>query len=120
MKQIKVVGDIWVGKYQPALTGNRIVDTAVLTQFSVKLATWLSGRQIKLPIHIEHEFQPDSSQTDTLYLIDTNIIKSLSETALQSVNYLPVKHQDLLHANPTEVFQTILSKFKLNFNIQQS
>lgn len=119
MKKIKVVGDIWSGKYQPALTGNRIVDTALLTQFCQKLATWLSDHRIDVPIQIEHEFKPVMAPAEVLYLIDANIIGTLTKDYLQSVHYLPVKHLDLLHADPTNTLQQLLAGWSHDLNIQK-
>ncbi|MTV83064.1 hypothetical protein [Secundilactobacillus folii] len=119
MKEIKVVGDIWTGKYQPALTGNRIVDTALLTQFCTKLSKWLSNHKINTKIQIEHEFEPLYAPSEDLYLIDANIINTLPDKGLQSLNFLPVKHQDLLHADPSDCYQEILSQQQSNLNQQQ-
>lgn len=121
MIQIKLVGDIWSGKYQPALTGNRIVDTALLTQFCTKLVAWFSQQNIRVDVKIEHDFDlPKATGNDTLYLIDSRIAKAFSEDILSKVNFLPIKHLDLLHGDPSGSCQSILKRLKLNLKLQQS
>lgn len=121
MTQIKIVGDIWTGKYQPALTGNRIVDTALLTQFCVRLATWLTAQNINLSVKIEHEFGlSKSADSQTLYLIDANIVDALADNVLNKINYLPIKHQNLLHGDPSSSYQLILERLRLDFSLQQT
>lgn len=120
MTQIKIVGDIWTGKFQPALTGNRIVDTALLTQFCTKLATWLASQGVKLSVKIEHEFcLLKATDKNTLYLIDSNIASAFPESALNDINYLPVRHESFLHGNPMDSCQLILDRLKISSNSQQ-
>lgn len=117
--QIKIVGDIWTGKYQPALTGNRIVDTGLLTQFCVKLAAWLAQQNIRLSVKIEHEFSLSKAvKDDTLYLIDSNIVAAYPESSLSKVNYLPIKHQNFLHGNPSSICRSVLEWLKVDFKQQ--
>jgi len=119
--QIKIVGDIWTGKYQPALTGNRIVDTALLTQFCMKLTAFLSQQNIKLSVKVAREFSLSKiKNNDTLFLIDANIADAFPQNDLQSVNYLPIKHQDLLHGDPSNSFPSILEWLRVDLNLQQS
>lgn len=49
MPEIKVVGDIRSGKYQPTLTGNAIVDAALIDHFCQQLAAalHLPGQRIQ-------------------------------------------------------------------------
>lgn len=120
MTQIKIVGDIWTGKYQPALTGNRIVDTALLTQFCVKLTAWLTQQNIKLSVKIEHEFNVSkSTDNNTLYLIDSNIVAAFPESLLKKVNFLSIKHQNLLHGDPSANYQSVLERLKVSSKQQQ-
>lgn len=119
MTQIKIVGDIWTGKYQPALTGNRIVDTALLTQFCVKLTAWLAQQSIKLSVKIEHEFSlSNSADDDTLYLIDSNIVAAYPESSLKKVNYLSIKHQNFLHGDPSANYQSVLERLSASLKKQ--
>lgn len=113
LDQIRIVGDIWSGKFQPTLTGNRIVDTALLNQFKTRLMDWLSSNRIEVEVNIDHHFSMQHTDTNpTLYLIDSQIIADVGDHTLQPINYLPIKHQSLLHANPTELFQTLINYFK--------
>ncbi|MCH5463269.1 hypothetical protein HC026_09760 [Lactobacillus sp. LC28-10] len=121
MTQIKIVGDIWSGKFQPALTGNRIVDTALLTQFCSKLADWLSGQNIKLPVKIEHDFCLETAVSDgTLYLIDSNILNAFPKDALRRINFLTIKHQNFLHGDPMDICQSVLARLKTGLKLQQT
>lgn len=121
MIQIKLVGDIWSGKYQPALTGNRIVDTALLTQFCTKLMAWFSQQNIQLNVKIEHDFNlANAAGNNALYLIDSRIANAFSEDMLHKVNFLPIKHLDLLHGDPSGSYQSILERLKMNLKLQQS
>lgn len=120
MTQIKIVGDIWTGKYQPALTGNRIVDTALLTQFCAKLTAWLAQQNIKLSVKIEHEFSlSDSADDDTLYLIDSNIVAAFPKDLLRKVNYLSIKHQNFLHGDPGANYHAVSKRLEVSLKQQQ-
>lgn len=119
MTQIKIVGDIWTGKYQPALTGNRIVDTALLTQFCAKLTAWLAQQNLKLSVKIDHEFNlAKAVNSDALYLIDSNIVAAYPEGSLSQVNYLPIKHQNFLHGDPSTNCRSILEWLRVDFKQQ--
>ena len=109
MANIKVVGDIRFGNYQPSLTGNPVVDSALVANFCDRLASWLATHHIKSTVIPEHAFQlSDVPTTDDLYVVDNQILKAFDKQQTQQSNVLGVNHQDLLHANPTAIYRQIL------------
>lgn len=110
MANIKVVGDIRFGNYQPSLTGNPVVDSALVANFCDQLANWLASHHIKSTVSPEHAFQlSDVPTTDDLYVVDNQILKAFDKQQTQHSNVLGVNHQDLLHANPTAIYRQILT-----------
>lgn len=108
MANIKVVGDIRFGNYQPSLTGNPVVDNALVANFCDRLSTWLTTQQVNSTVVPEHAFQLNEATNEDLYVVDNQILKAFDQQQIQQLNVLGVKHQDLLHANPKAICHQIL------------
>lgn len=113
MKEIKVVGDIRYGKYQPALTGNPIVDSALIDQFCQQLSDWLAQHDLAFNVSAEHAFSVSAaSDTDVLYIIDKQILQAFEIHDLHQIHVVAVEHQALLHADPQSYYDTIEKALK--------
>lgn len=113
MKEIKVVGDIREGKFQPALTGNPIVDTALINQFCDHLSDWLTAHHLAYPVSAEHAFSvTNNANDDILYIVDKQILSVFNAHEVHQMHILPVDHQDLLHARPDPYFDAIVAILK--------
>ncbi len=113
MKEIKVVGDIRYGKYQPALTGNPIVDSALIDQFCQQLSDWLAQHDLAFNVSADHAFSvSEASDTDVLYIIDKQILNAFETHDLHQIHIVSVDHQALLHADPRPYFDAIEKTLK--------
>ncbi|PWG01095.1 hypothetical protein [Levilactobacillus bambusae] len=91
MLQIKVVGDIRQGPFQPSLTGNPIVDEGLLRHFCQKLA-----KQVSVPVVVSHDFDPTASSPD-IFIIDDQILNQWTENHPHQLTVIPIPHNELLH-----------------------
>lgn len=97
MSKIKVIGDIRSGKYQPTLTGNAIVDAALIAHFCQQLASAL-----KLS---EKQVQPDhhwnlTIDSQTVYVVEQQIWHAQPFLS-HHPNVIPVSGSDLQRGQVT-------------------
>ncbi|WP_341778574.1 hypothetical protein [Levilactobacillus sp. HBUAS70063] len=92
MPEIKVIGDILSGKFQPTLTGNTIVDAALIDRFCQSLITALalSPQSVQAEHHWNLVIDPN-----TIYVVDEHILAA-SGHHHRSTNIVPVGHTELL------------------------
>ncbi|MCW3777957.1 hypothetical protein [Levilactobacillus namurensis] len=91
MPEIKVVGDIRSGKYQPTLTGNAIVDAALIDHFCHQLATalHLPNHQVTAEHHWNQVVAPH-----VIYIIETRIWQA---------SLTPGDHQNVITVPATDL-----------------
>ncbi|MCH5463969.1 hypothetical protein [Levilactobacillus tujiorum] len=92
MPEIKVIGDILSGKFQPTLTGNAVVDAALIDRFCQSLITALALTPHAVQAEHHWNLQVDPA---TIYIIDDHILKTSGHHRV--ANVIPVSHPDLLH-----------------------
>ncbi|NLR09873.1 MULTISPECIES: hypothetical protein [Lactobacillaceae] len=92
MPEIKVIGDILSGKFQPTLTGNTIVDAALIDRFCQSLITALSlsPQSVRAEHHWDLQIDPT-----TIYVVDADILAA-SGHQRRLANIVPVSHTELL------------------------
>lgn len=110
MTEIKVIGDILSGKFQPTLTGNRVVDAALLAHFCQNLATALHLPTTQ--VHVEHHWDLTVAP-NALYLIDDQILGS-NQHLRNRPNVIAVAHKDLLRGHITTTKRLLADKLTLN------
>ncbi|HIW72439.1 MAG TPA: hypothetical protein H9875_07420 [Candidatus Levilactobacillus faecigallinarum] len=103
MPEIKVVGDIRSGKYQPTLTGNAIVDAALLDHFCHQLAAalHLTPHQVQADHHWNLRFDPQ-----VIYIIEQRIWEA-SATPGDHHNVITVPATDLQRGQISAVQQQL-------------
>jgi len=110
MTEIKVIGDILSGKFQPALTGNRIVDAALIDHFCQNLAVALGLPQTA--VHAEHHWNLTIAP-EPIYLVDDQILAVT--THLRGLNnVIAVAHKDLLRGQITATQQALTNRLSLH------
>ena len=92
MPEIKVIGDILSGKFQPTLTGNTIVDAALIDRFCQSLITALALSPQS--VHAEHHWDLVVDPA-TIYVVDEHILNA-SGHQRSMANIIPVNHTALL------------------------
>jgi len=95
MTEIKVIGDILSGKYQPVLTGNPVVDAALINHFCQNLVVAL-----KLPavtVQAEHHWDL-TVDSNNIYVVDAQILH-LRQHLSSKGNVIAVSHTDILRGN---------------------
>ena len=107
MIKIKVVGDIQSGQLQPTLTGNPIVDNALLQRFTQQLTNWLQFNDFDADVVLERHFRPTALEPRSLLLIDEEIVPQLNLASELSAVTLLIPHSDLLHGDSTSVLQQV-------------
>ncbi|GHP15097.1 hypothetical protein YK48G_25220 [Lentilactobacillus fungorum] len=95
---IRVVGDIRKGKIQPSLTGNPIVDDALLQNFCERLGTHINSAQSSFNIILDHFFDPTVSSDDVI-LMDKQIIHDFPSDLLIPFTIIAIDHSDLIRGN---------------------
>ncbi|KRL19706.1 hypothetical protein [Lentilactobacillus kisonensis] len=95
---IRIVGDIRRGKIQPSLTGNPIVDDALLQNFCDRLKSNLNAIQSPINIIADHFFDPTIPTTDII-LMDKQIIHDFPGDLLLPFTIIAVDHSDLVRGN---------------------
>lgn len=93
MPEIRVIGDILSGKFQPTLTGNPIVDAALINRFCQSLITALALTPNS--VQAEHHWNLTIDPTK-VYVIDSQILAA-SGHQNRLANVIPVSHAELLH-----------------------
>lgn len=103
MPEIKVVGDIRSGKYQPTLTGNAIVDAALIDHFCHQLASTLhlAPHQVTAEHHWNQTLRPQN-----IYIIEDRIWNA-SRTPGKHPNVLTVPATDLQRGRITAIGQQL-------------
>jgi len=103
MPEIKVIGDIRSGKYQPTLTGNAIVDAALIDHFCQQLATalHLAPHQVKAEHHWNLSLNPQ-----TIYIIEQHIWEA-SMTPGDHTNVIAIPATDLQRGQLTNVHERL-------------
>lgn len=97
---IKVVGDIRVGKIQPSLTGNPIVDDVLIQHFCDRLKEKLNSQQLFVDIIPDHFFDATQPCTDII-LMDQRVIDDLPDELLMNFKIIDIDHNDILRGNIT-------------------
>ena len=95
---IKVVGDIRVGKIQPSLTGNPIVDDVLIQHFCDRLKEKLNSLKLFIDIIPDHFFDATKPCTDII-LMDRRIIADLPDELLMNFKIIDIDHNDILRGN---------------------
>ncbi|WP_283678143.1 hypothetical protein [Lentilactobacillus sp. Marseille-Q4993] len=108
---IKVVGDIRTGKFQPSLTGNPIVDDALLENFCLNLRDRLVANQINLPVKPDHFFTT-IAENDDIILMDEEITQYFSNEQMPNLRLIQVNHNDLIHGDVSTISQKIFNLIK--------
>ncbi|MFC6205997.1 hypothetical protein [Levilactobacillus tongjiangensis] len=113
MTEIKVIGDILSGKFQPSLTGNQIVDAALIDHFcqNLAIALQLSSDTIQAEHHWDLTINPN-----VVYIIDTQILR-VSGHQRGNGNVIPVSHTDLLRGQITATKQQLISQDSLHYSV---
>lgn len=105
-----MIGDILSGKFQPTLTGNRIVDAALIDHFCQNLA-----EAVNLPesaIQAEHHWNLTIAP-DQLYLVDDQILEANAQLRA-SANVIAVAHKDLLRGQVATTKRTLAKHLSLH------
>lgn len=97
---ISVVGDIRRGKIQPALTGNEIVDNALIANYSNQLQKSLESLGYDVLVTPEHFLDLDNANSDK-YIFDQKVVDSLGLASLSELDFIVVDHSDLVWGNIT-------------------
>lgn len=110
MKQIAIVGALWSGSFQPSLTGNQIVDKALLQRYSQRLTDYLTQSGMEVTVDVAHQIdQQKLADNETLFLIDQQIVDKFND---HLTSFIPVSHIDLLHGDPTRIVDVVLKTIK--------
>lgn len=114
MTEIKVIGDILSGKFQPTLTGNRIVDAALIDHFCQNLA-----KAVNLPttaIQAEHHWDLTIAPHQ-LYLVDDQILEVDSQLRANA-NVIAVAHKDLLRGQIATAQHALTKQLSLHATVK--
>ncbi|MFD1123843.1 hypothetical protein ACFQ22_00495 [Lentilactobacillus raoultii] len=103
---IRVIGDIRTGKIQPSLTGNAIVDDALIQNFCNELRHQVTQTDRSINIIAEHFFNP-TIQTDDLILMDRRISNLLPNDIRTKYRIIDVDHNDLVRGNVVKVLDSL-------------
>jgi hypothetical protein len=103
---IKVVGDIRIGKIQPSLTGNPIVDDVLIQHFCDQLKKQLTSLHLYVDIVADHFFDP-TSQSPDIILMDKRIIDDLPDELLMNFKIIEIEHNDILRGNVTNAIAAL-------------
>lgn len=109
---IRVIGDIRTGKIQPSLTGNAIVDDALIQNFCNELKDRVSKTNLQVNVIAEHFFNP-AIQTDDLLLVDRRILNLLPANVQSQYRIIDIDHTDLVRGNVLKVLE-LLRQFHLD------
>ncbi|GAY72752.1 hypothetical protein [Lentilactobacillus kosonis] len=82
---IKIVGDIRNGNFQPTLTGNLAVDDALIDNFCQNLRAKVADTVHDVRVSVDH-FLNLERRTDSIIVIDNDISKYLDD---DTKNYTP-------------------------------
>ncbi|AQW21888.1 hypothetical protein PL11_008160 [Lentilactobacillus curieae] len=94
---VKIVGDIRNGKFQPTLTGNPIVDDALIDNFCKNLKSKITAIH-DVSVSVDHFFNPDAKE-NSIIVIDDSISKYLDNEVKKNNNLINVNHTDMLHGS---------------------
>lgn len=103
---IRVVGDIRVGKNQPSLTGNAIVDDALIQNFCDQLKNGIHSIRRSINVVAEHFFDP-SVPTNDIILMDDRILNSLPDELIADLKIIDVSHTDIVRGNVTNALNAL-------------
>ncbi|KRM94008.1 hypothetical protein FC56_GL000730 [Lentilactobacillus senioris DSM 24302 = JCM 17472] len=95
---ISVVGDIRTGKIQPTLTGNEIVDNALIANYSNQLQKSLEASGCNVTVTPEHFLDLHNADSDK-YIFDQKVVDSLGAASLSELDLIVVDHSDLIWGN---------------------
>lgn len=98
---ISVVGDIRSGKVQPALTGNEIVDNALIANYSNQLQKSLTELGYDVSVSPEHFLDLSNAHSDK-YIFDQKVVNSIGVEALATLDFITIEHSDLIWGNTSE------------------
>jgi len=112
---IKIVGDIRNGNFQPSLTGNLAVDDALIDNFSQKLRAKVAGTFHDVRVSVDHflnlEHQSDSN---SIIVIDNDISKYLDADTKKMHTMIDVNHTDILHGTVDSIAKKITDRLDMN------
>lgn len=106
---IRVIGDIRKGKLQPSLTGNAIVDDALIQNFCNELKNQIDRVNSTVNVIAEHFFYP-AIQTDDIILMDRRISTLLPAEIRSKYRIIDVDHNDIVRGNVLKTL-SLLKKF---------
>ncbi len=95
---IRVIGDIRTGKIQPSLTGNAIVDDALIQNFCNALKDGVKQLNSGINVIAEHFFSTDI-QTGDLIVMDHQIVSLLPADIRSKYQIIDIDHNDLIRGN---------------------
>ena len=95
---ISVIGDIRKGKIQPALTGNEVVDNALIANYSNQLQKALENSGYAVSVTPEHFLDLNQTESDK-YVFDQKVVDSLGEESLSQLDFITVDHSDIIWGN---------------------
>lgn len=105
---ISVIGDIRSGKIQPSLTGNEIVDNALIQNFCDQLQKELTEVNPNLVVEAEHFFNVDDATSD-VYILDQKVLNSLGNDLVKDLNIIVINHSDLVWGITTTAKEILLN-----------
>lgn len=105
---ISVIGDIRSGKIQPSLTGNEIVDNALIQNFCDQLQKELNEVNPNLVVEAEHFFNVDDATSD-VYILDQKVLNSLGNDLVKDLNIIVINHSDLVWGITTTAKEILLN-----------
>lgn len=105
---ISVIGDIRSGKIQPSLTGNEIVDNALIQNFCDQLQKELTEVNPNLVVEAEHFFNVDDATSD-VYIFDQKVLNSLGNDLVKDLNIIVINHSDLVWGITTTAKEILLN-----------
>ncbi|MCY9807105.1 hypothetical protein OXT66_06020 [Lentilactobacillus senioris] len=87
-----------MGKIQPTLTGNEIVDNALIANYSNQLQKSLESLGYDVSVTPEHFLDLDNANSDK-YIFDQKVVDSLGLASLSNLDFIVVDHSDLVWGN---------------------
>ncbi len=110
---IRVIGDIRVGKIQPSLTGNPVIDDSLIENYCKKLKQQIKNLGTLSDVIGDHFFNPNNPAND-IFLIDRNIMRYIPEDFKIGHKIISINHNDIIRGNVSEAIQVLSQDHFLN------